>query len=209
VSVNKDSTFHPRKLTSPSGRERWQAADGKTYDTIAAAREAVARVEELTGTAPVQMRPIGPQESIFSILFLLAIGVFGICSIYVAVIGWESLTWGLVLLFAILGFGGVSALMTGGVALYGRFTSPEKHASADAKVQRAFDVIIGGGLTLIGSGSKLILWLLGIGAVAILAWLAFVALASAFDGVSKGSAIIIVLLVGILLSLNRIADARR
>lgn len=195
----------PREVTAPDGSTRWVAADGRTFDTEDEAREAsgldseprwdsgFVALEEV-GADPPKAARSRLREFIISAAMLVGGGWMFVFIFNELLYGdafaesdwaWLYMPFGL---FAVAGLA-----VTGAVGVYGSI----------ANRQIDLDAVWEWWLGKVGCG---ILWVIGGILAFVIGWSA---LSSAFEGVSKGTGMIIVLLFFILLALTQIASNRR
>lgn len=187
----------PREVSAPNGARRWIAKDGRSYGSIEEAREATPDVGfEQAAPATAEKATSRLQLLMWSVVFMLLAGGFSILILRAALSGtlelknelaWIALPfiWFLATGFAIESAGGVHAALTG------------KHETFEG------GRLFGWWTEKLGCGIlKLTVVLVGCG----VAWLILTKL---FEGVSKGTVMVIVLLFGILVALNNIASQKR
>lgn len=191
----------PREVTAPGGNKRWIGADGRSYssrDEAAGARSQEAEwwpeLTEITPKEPKPSRKARVTEAIGLGIGVLFFGSMTIGNIYYLWTGkfhfknewaWLIMPIGMFLLAGLT--------LQSAAGLYGVLTG-QKNINPDA----VFDWWV----NKLGCG---ILWLIG-GLIALV--VGWIALSNLFEGVSKGTVMIVVLLFGILVVLAQNADRR-
>lgn len=190
------SVLVPREVSAANGATRWQGADGASYATR---EEAAASF----GEKPIDHLPVSPPsrpiwKRVAEALFLLAVGLGGLWIGYRLAIRWDQLTWLQAAFTVLFPLGAVTALVEAGSGILA-ILKEEDEAHAAKRASEMIDR----GFSLAG---RLIWTALGIGAAIGAIFLLRAIGSEVFEGVDKGTAIIIVLLVGILFALLQIAN---
>lgn len=183
---------YPREVTALSGQQRWQGADGRTYDTYEEAANAELRVsnDDGTTTTPVES-PVGP--SWVAAFLQVGLGLFtAIFGPYALFTGEVHLKYEWLELFLLLGwFILLGVGIQGARDLYILLT--KQSVSTDYKPDAVLNWWVG------KVGGNLLLLAVGLCVLA----LGWYFLHDLLDGMSKGTIIIIILLFLILEALEK------
>lgn len=189
----------PRKVTAPNGAIRWVASDGRTFETEAEAK-AASGADEFEELRPLEPPQEPPPNRIT--LFVIYAGMLVGCGwLTEACIErtWKG-TWHFDsdwqwLTIPVFTFFTAGAAITGAVGLYGLITKRD-----DLNPGAVWEWWVG----KLGCG---LLWVIGGLIALVLGWVLIDAFfGKAFEGVSNGTAMIIVLLFFILITLTQIAS---
>lgn len=181
----------PRAITSPSGKPRWQIADGRSYESVEAA-QAAQDCLSIEG-ATKKSEPDTKAASLFSGIFMLGMGgLLAVAGPYLylegalrAKPGAEWLEW----LYPIGWLMGFGMALDGAHEVFARLTGRERRFDPEAGTKWVWTKFVPGTIVAV--------------MVAVMAAVVWVAASELFDGVSKGMTIISILLVMIFFALVR------